>query len=82
MYRKELENYLVTNGFVAKERNLFSKTYQVFEDQEKTVEVLYKIKGDVVYVIYDYMHKKVKRFKGRLNQLSVNGETLTGLKYI
>lgn len=82
----ELKTFLENMGYVENNRNSFSKEYQMVEgddSEHNKLTIEYKVKKEVVSVYYHKQNSKIKRFKGRLKNLSSRLDgSLNGLTQI
>jgi len=81
MQVKELKEYLELMGYHEIQKGEFSKSYLNGEDDVRDVlTVTYKVKKDMVVVYYKTFNKKIKRFKGRLKNMSIRQDnSISGL---
>ena len=81
MQVKELKEYLELMGYHETQKGEFSKSYLNGEDDVRDVlTITYKVKKEMVYVYYKTFNKKIKRFKGKLKNVSIKHDnSLSGL---
>lgn len=87
MLAKELQLKLIELGFTETVRNTFSKNYLIYEDKEDTpqnkLEMIYKIKKELVYVYYVTFTGKRKVYKGRMKSITLDEKgAIKGLKRV
>lgn len=81
MQVRELKEYLELMGYKETQKGEFSKSYLNGEDDVRDVlTITYKVKKEMVYVYYKTFNKKIKRFKGKLKNVSIKQDnSLSGL---
>ena len=87
MTRIELVDYLLKQNYVQENRGLYSKVYEMAQGVGNVpgnlVTIQYRINKDILSVYYVLVHKKVKRFKAKIKNISIGSDNeLIGLTII